>query len=415
MTRQISDILLTALFLLLMAGGCASDTDGDSPDMDGDTLTLHFRICSAVNETGQMTRTDNEGHDEIPSEYPYFEEAVNVNDFAFFIFAGDGDGAPLIYYSTGLRSSGADDTSVISGGPGLYNVTVRLQKSVMETYLQREPASGSATVIPVRIVAVANSRALKDASSSLLDNLTFTAINDAAGTPSIFSDVINAAKGLEYKMTADSFYVASGNGIPEGIKGLIPMFGMKQFDVSKSALRVYGPGNQIYLGEVNLLRSVAKIRVKDNIPRRFDTDYPAISRIEFQYAVNTGYILPDVKNYKDDMQVHTANIPKQEKYSNSISFLHTDEKEFTVYTTEQIITHVPIIKIWVKPSPEENEILYNVPMSGYGDIKFDWNNTDNSLLRNHIYTLEVTGLKNLSVVWVVCPMDRVTVEIPDFE
>lgn len=115
------------------------------------------------------------------------------------------------------------------------------------------------------------------------------------------------------------------------------------------------------------------------------------------------------------MQVHTANIPKQEKYSNSISFLHTDEKEFTVYTTEQIITHVPIIKIWVKPSPEENEILYNVPMSGYGDIKFDWNNTDNSLLRNHIYTLEVTGLKNLSVVWVVCPMDRVTVEIPDFE
>lgn len=54
-------------------------------------------------------------------------------------------------------------------------------------------------------------------------------------------------------------------------------------------------------------------------------------------------------------------------------------------------------------------------MSGYGDIKFDWNNTDNSLLRNHIYTLEVTGLKNLSVVWVVCPMDRVTVEIPDFE
>lgn len=432
---------LKSVFLILATvassflGGCGLVNEpGDTSCLEpSDTVHLRFKVSTAVNTTGyDLTRSDDMDHTEEDSLLPQIEDMINVRDFAFFIFVGDGDDAPLICASTNIFES-TDPNMNITGSMGFYNVSVFIRKDLIKKYLDKDELDpNSGTLIKLKLVVIANSNARRNATGGNWTSLPQIILggDDSATT---FGEFMTEAQKLTYEMTSD-FYDPDASSISYKVVGMIPMFGIKQFQVTEAQAYKSRPEERIYLGEINLLRAMSKIRIIDNIPKS-ESGYPAITGASFTYASSTGGILPiNAKSYVDGTQVHTANIPQQtDLNSTTVSFLNnpagyqvigTDGSirtlpEWLIYSPEQRIVQgdVPVMKIFVKPYANADDTYFDVPMSGYKNVTFPWPGSPGYLLRNHVYTLQVDDASiplGLTLNWTVCPMDEVDIDIPPF-
>lgn len=412
----------------MAAAGCSVGKDPENPasSEDGD-VTLRFKVSSALNSTGyDLSRADNEDHEEVGSSITTIEDVVNVKDFAFFIFAGDDGSAPMISAVTDISASTDPNTS-ISGGLGVYDVSVVIKEEVIEKYLGRELSPNLTTPINLRLVVLANTTTDRAATGNF-STLPMTTIGSATETqsPTTLSGFMEEAGKLTYDISTVFYDQEQEAG---GIKGVIPMFGIRAFTVPEKVIYQSRPDDRIYLGEINLLRAVAKVRVVDAIPKP-DGVYPRISNIRFIYASPLGSVLPkNAVNYVDGQQVHEVNIPSQNYEQNfGIDFISNPEghdgsggdeyanlPELLVYVPEQKIMtgSVPVLSITVRRSETGQPQVFQVPMSGYKGVTFPWTGSQGYIIRNHIYEFRITGVENSSTLLNVSVKDWKKVNFED--
>lgn len=384
--RPLAGIAL--FFAVMTAAGCSmvNDPDGPCPPEEGDgNLALKFRITAMMQGVGHdATRADDNNHEEVGSDPVSIEEAVNVKDIAFFIFAGKENDAPLL-----ARYPSDDPSSSVSivGSPGYYNVNVNLPESVMLDYLGKEELDPNGkTQIDFRILILANATAGDANTEGDFSSITATT----------FGGVTSQVSEMRYKLDGN-FYNTDGNTPASRVKGLIPMYGLKSFRTTEAMIYGSRPEDRIDFGEISLLRAVSKVRIEDRIENRSADGYPKITGATFGYLKTSGYVCPkDAGTYVNGTQVHTANIPEQDNAGATVNFIPIPEREtpeWFVYVPEQKIAEAnPVFNITVQRSADATDVeTYVVPMSGYNGNRFEWDGTE--LLRNHIYTLSVTKVE----------------------
>lgn len=402
---------LAALVAMAMLPSCNSIMEDGGVCPESDSVMMSFKMITAAHMSG--TRADNNGHKEVDSEFREFEDGINVRDFAFFIFAGEGEDAKLVVKNTDIASS-TDPTTMITGSPGAYTVTVKIAKEDLERVLGRPVEPGSSKAVNFRFVIFANCYS------------PVTGGNPSGGgnlgllTGITYGEVIDQASKWGFDM--EEIYSPSENtdsSIDGLFKGNIPMFGTNSFSVTEGALYASRPDERIYLGEIDLLRALAKVRVADNIGDKDLLGFPRIERVEILSSQSHARQLPDdAVNYRNGTQVHTPNI-----FDVNAGLLTGDATEYWMgyipkgwespevegvktriaYIPEQKIGNadgninngLPCFRITVGLKGKVNDLgiieatdteEYDVPMTGYDGKNFEFGD---NILRNHIYTLSV--------------------------
>ncbi len=410
---------LAAVVAIAMLASCSSVIDDGGVCPENDSVVMSFRMLTSAPMTG--TRADGQ-HTEVDSEYREFEDGININDFAFFIFVGEGDDAKLVVKNTNIASS-TDPTTMITGSPGAYTVTVKMNRETLDAKLGHPIKPGSTEEVKFRFLIFANcySPVVADV------NPDGGGRYDALAGETFGEVVANAAK---WGFAMSEIYSPVENDSPtEGLyKGNIPMYGTNNFTVTEGALYASRPDERIYLGEIDLLRALAKVRVVDNIPQA-DKDaygYPRIEWVEFIGTQDFARQLPyDAGNYINGNQTHTPNIFNLKEgqlvpgdaIASAVFKLGTIPNDWTSpvvignvtrigYVPEQVIANVngniaeglPIFRITVgtKGRIQDGNVVtaetetYDVPMTGYEGQAFEFGG---HILRNHIYTLSVNQVK----------------------
>lgn len=373
----------------------------------GEEITLTFKMISS----GPATRVDD-SHAEEESEYLQLEDGIDYSDLGLFVFARM-ESKPeseekLILKNTNLLSTINTDV-YIDGAPGAYNVSLTILRTRLHEILFGEDSDGSINPngtekVLFRVLLVANSTSPGTDAQGKWNQITGTT----------FSEVIEQFKQWHYAMAYLYNELYEGNDLIElysNKKKNIPMFGTNNFTVTQKALYYSRPEDQVFLGEMDLLRALAKVRVVDNISDKNVGGYPKISSCEFLGTQSEARQLPDNVNiYQNGQQVHSPNIFEPDKELNleghityrlgimpeSMTTVPADQRKgsvFVGYVPEQTIgyinilegTGMPVFRITVEMSANE-KVSYDVPMTGYGSNTFDFGDY---ILRNHIYTLSV--------------------------
>ncbi len=395
-------IFLPALLLLT---ACNSHDDPEETVAMGDCVSLSFNMATA-NITSR-SRADNQGHSEINSEFRDFEDGIDMGDLGIFIFAKIADSTSddkLVYKFTDLLDS--DDARIdITGSKGNYFVNLMIRKDDLKDVLGGyEIESGGKSIISFRVLILANCSPGTNATAmwDAIDGKTFPAV---------------MAQLAEWNFPMSDIYNADGGPGVETIysnkKSHCPMFGTNLFATTETALTESRPGNRVYLGAVNLLRALAKVRVVDNIAEKDDQGYPYIAAVEFLSSQSQARQLPaGALNYEDGQQVHTPNISE---VNNNLTLagtykLGTIPEEWTItpasqrtgnvfigFVPEQKIGHpnnnieegMPELHITIANHKADDSLEfldYYVPMTSYNGVNFSFGQ---NILRNHIYTLSV--------------------------
>lgn len=411
-TKIIRNWLLFAVSAAALQS-CDAVTDDPGPCRGDDTITLSFKMLTS--DPLQETRADGQGHVEVNSEYRELEDGLDRGDLGIFIFAKAPTAAAdapenLIMKVTDLGSS-TNPQQMITGSPGAYTITMAFKKTDFADALggyELDPNTNNN--IQFRVLILANCGKGNQATS-------WADINGQT-----FSEVIGQASDLAFQMS----WLYEGNQGDADVTGLykgnIPMFGTNTFSVSEADLWSSKAEERIYLGEINLLRALAKVRVVDNVQNKDEEGYPKVTEAEFIGSQDVAYCLPaDAADYVDGNQVHTPNIYDPDKTltmpeGNACTYKlgtildgwnmtpEANRKGLTRigYVPEQKIGYLngnvqqgfPIFRITAalrKNADGSDETkVYDVPMIDPDEgrpINFGAN-----ILRNHIYTLSVNSI-----------------------
>ena len=257
--NQMRDIYLFLLPALLLLTACsASDDPADFSGM-GDCVSLSFNMVANTPITAS-SRADDQGHKEIDSEFRNFEDGVDIGDLGIFIFAkiaGTTSEEKLIYKLTNLLDYDDGRISIVGNG-GNYFVNLMIRKDDLKDVLGGyEISAQGQSIITFRILLVANC-----GSVSANPTAMWNAVNGQT-----FSAVLSQLSDWNFAMS--DIYTADGGPGVDAFYGTndshIPMFGTDAFAVTEAGLYLSRPDDRVYLGDINLLRSLAKIRVVDNI------------------------------------------------------------------------------------------------------------------------------------------------------
>lgn len=398
--------LLPTLWLLT---ACSAS---DVPEYDfgmGDCVSLSFNMVTTGTVSG--SRADSQGHTETDSEFRDFEDGVDIGDLGIFIFAkiaGSTSDEKLMYKLTNLLDS--DDARIsVLGANGNYFVNLMIRKDDLKDVLGGyEITSDGTAIISFRFLILANCSSPGTNGTAMWDAVngqTFTSVlTQVAEWNFAMSDIYNADGGPG----VETIYTNERN--------LIPMFGTNLFAVTEATLYNSRPENRIYLGEVNLLRSLAKVRVVDNIRNKDAQGYPRIESVEILSSQDQAMMLPaNALNYQDGQQVHTPNIFEDnsnlalagtyklgtipEAWSITPSSQRTGNV-FIGFVPEQRIGHpnnnaeegMPVFHVTIanhKADDSMESLDYYIPMTSYNGVNFSFGE---NILRNHIYTLSINDI-----------------------
>ncbi|MDE5568658.1 MAG: hypothetical protein K2J12_09490 [Muribaculaceae bacterium] len=400
-------LTLTLMMLLTLSScGLMYDTD-ECPASDSGSVSLSFSMQSAGALLYSRDDYDSEGHTEVNSEFRYFEDGIDMSDLAVFVFAkisGTSNPEKLVYKLTDLTKS--DDARIkIVGSPGNYLVEVMIFREDLKEVLEYEITPEGNENISFRMLMLANCSSPGTDAQAKWDQI------DGKDSETVIKQLNgwNFAMSYIYNKNAQSDDVAD---IYKNRKDHVPMFGNVLFEpVSEDALYYSRPENRVYLGEMSLLRALAKVRVVDNIPEKIG-GYPMISSVVFYSSQDLAHQLPvNALEYENGQQVHTPNIAQPDNVldiatakpfrlgvvPDALSMTPADKhtgKVFIGFVPEQpIYDAMPLFRITIanKNADDANKIdtyVYDVPMTTYNGKKFEFGD---NILRNHIYTLSVNN------------------------
>lgn len=368
----------------------------NEPDEVSDILT--FRIAVPYTDLG--SRADDQGHDEVDSDNPDMEDFINPNDIAIFMFLGDEDNAPKIGWWTILKQNEYPETS-ITGYGSEYVISIKLNRttlSLLKPGLEIGPNSNDMVIL--RLAVLANQKASKKS----------TMENKYVGYDSIstYKALVDKASGNSTSL-GTNFYPSGGE-----FTGAIPMFGSMLSEVSARELYYSRPDEIIDLGNLELLRSLVKVRLKDETVKV--NGYPKVSPYDngvppttttgttnsgLSYYYRKLFNVPyDAINYVNGQQVHNINLCTEgnDKQSYVGNVAPTDMSAegilYTTYCPEQKIdpkeqSKSPFFTFYYKESEEaekwesKNVYLEGSELNGVTDYR--------GLIRNHVYTIAITN------------------------
>lgn len=375
--------------------------------LPGENFTLSFQVITPVAAPDSRV-VDEQGHEEVGSEYSSFEDGIDVNDLALFVFASPVGGAEenLVLKTTDFRSN---SQLSISGTEGNFIINLTFPRSQLKEALGFDVDPNSDRLISFRMLMMANS----DKNAAAWEAIDATD----------FNGIISQLNAWTFPMA--DLYEAPANGTDDpDIRDLfckkgIPMFGTNTFSVAQDVLYESRPDNRIYLGELSLLRSLAKVRIVDNIQVKDRDGYPKIVGVTVFGTQSTAHQLPaDAANYIDGHQVHTPNIANPDvtmEMTNAVGYRlgtipdswiepsvdHTGsvrigfipEQQINYLSGDDRSKGLPFFRITLATVIDDEgnvELRYfDVPM-----IKFpDFVNAQN-ILRNHIYTISVDNAES---------------------
>lgn len=294
--------LLFILYLAALLSSCSLIEDPVRPcpvdEGRDDDVMLSFQLDASGSLTG--SRADdhtNPTHPEVDSEWREFEEGIDFNDLGIFVFAQkaplDGTGSEkLVFKTTDMK----DDSVRIDGGPGAYFVDLTLNKSHLERIIGTKLTEDVNTKIAFRILILANS-GMSDWSK--VNGTTFKEV----------ADILNE---LAFDMTSIYNPESQEQNVTDLYIGNIPMFGTNTFRVTKNVLYNSREDQKAYVGEIDLLRSLAKVRVVDCISNKTEKGYPKISAVTFYGSQYLSRPLPyNALTYENGTQVHKPNIAEE--------------------------------------------------------------------------------------------------------
>lgn len=386
--------ILVLISALLFSGcSCLWESESDCPMPAAgraENITLSFRMISS--NIGH-TRADDQ-HEERDSEWPQFEDVINVRDFAFYIFLdNDAEGRkPLVMKMTDISAS-HNPNAMVTGSYGGYTVTSVIPRESMEKLLGRALSASSSEPVVFRIVILANSGAGVDYNALATDPAE---VGTNVQNVTTYEEFMNRAEALLFNLNDIHNPVTGDSGVDGLYKGAIPMFGMGTFTTNEELLYASRTEERIWLGEVFMLRALAKLRVIDNAPTDAD-GYPYVTAVSVRSTTNRGYQLPtNAKEYTNGSQVHEIRVPeKQEEqaYDNTefhLGYLTKSGDKAKLqrfgYLPEQVIGEDgPVICVTAQLNAD-TEKTYEIPMTGYNGTTFDF---EGQIMRNHIYTLSI--------------------------
>lgn len=183
----------------------------------------------------------------------------------------------------------------------------------------------------------------------------------------------------------------------------IPMFGCSGM-VSLSDATVSGSGNDkrydIRLGDINMLRAVAKIEVVDGLP----DGYSLVEGTKLSVYNTTGRLVPDVTSNpgwnQPNIQVVSPTLPAGVQTGNDLSFFReqktiggVERTVYSAYVTEMAFVNDtrPTVDLTVSNDNDEAEQLaFSVPVDNYNGGRPE--QTLGALLRNHIYRYTINSV-----------------------
>lgn len=296
---------IPALILAIFLSSCSIfDESGENcPEGNGDeNISISFSMLTAGLRTG--SRTDDAGHEEIGSELQDLEDGIDMKDCAMFVFAkveGSSNDEALLLKKINLGNPNEYEENII-GAPGAYTVNMVIPKTKLHELLGIELKPDNTSKILFRILLLTNCSSPGTSATAKWNQINGTT----------YSAVVGQLNDWGYAMNYiynESYSGDDAIGIYSNKKKNVPMVGNIIVPVSQKDLYYSRPDNIVHLGELYLLRSIAKVRVVDNISNKDAEGYPKIVDVRIETSNNMARQMPfDAVNYQNGQQVHKPNI-----------------------------------------------------------------------------------------------------------
>lgn len=391
--------LLAAVVLTASFAGCSVVTEPERPCPDDpsagidDMLGLSFQVSTAVpvSRSYVASRADDSGHTEEGSDYT-MEDEINLNDFGFFIFAGSADDADadlrLLYKNTAVTQPASEMS--MTGSLGDYTVNLDLPNATVGELLGdgSELAPNGSRRMKIRIAIIANSNA-----SRLLPGLKgFDVLSQVYKA----ADADKASTLAEFTAIAERLLYTTPPATELYANLQIPMYGLSdEITLTESAMYWSRPDERLILGEISLLRAMAKLRLVDAIAPALKTDgYPRLVSASVSYSIGGGYVTPENPGaYKNGQQVHADRIGETSTGATIAMRAGTVvASSLIAYLPAQPLSDgAPTLSIEMQRDADSQPQTFTVDLSdeGYTTIVDDWRSL---MLRNHVYTLAITNV-----------------------
>lgn len=401
--RSVMSYALSYALLGIALGGCSVVEDPE-PSQAYPDAPEGYRIGFTLSTPGidnMKTRApqDGAGHDQQPSYFPdMYENAVNVNDVAVYLFAASAPGSSTGY---SLIYSSEDDESFRVMGSPVAGYTV-LSKIPFDNY-QLDPTNlTTSSTLNLRMVVLAN------------QHTQTTGAGGAYPSPAIGATYDEAMNRINIDLQAFTLPERwnPGNTVA-GEPRYIPMYGRSDFTVNALDFYHSESWQTVGLSDVLLLRSLAKIEVNDNINNQEATAdrYPRIESAVLRYSRSEGLLLPyGYLNYQNGTQVENVNLAGSADSDPVVRDMTVVTGTYYAdgasagrrvrfvrgYCPEQTISNqgLPEVMLAISPAADataDQYSYYTVPLYGYNGGVFNWG-TGNQLLRNHVYRINVNSV-----------------------
>lgn len=379
---------LFALLAAFVAASCVNDNEPDCPPIgQARQYVLNLRVVTSKAAT-RMTRTAGHDTEEATPDEDYID--IDGRDFLVLVFDGYGR----------LIQRFEPSSTVIKQGQG---TSYELSGVLGET---------SANEIQVAVIANCNSMGAGNAYDRFVLGNTFLS--------EMYGD------GTKWNFTLPN---PEGGWQPDkDTKKTIPMYGCSEAKPlsPENATQSEDDENRyiLNLGEIKMLRAVAKIEIVDCLPEGVEID-PNVTLS----AYNTqGRLIPDATKNPDwnkaETQVISPTLPDNVTTTANLKFFTESKtigdmprKVYSAYVTEANLTaNRPHINLTVKDSDGQGTSSKDYQMA-VDSYPISPTQGLAALLRNHIYRYEIKSASSnsLTVNYTICPMGSGIADIPAFE
>ena len=377
---------LFALLAAFVAASCVNDNEPDCPPIgQARQYVLNLRVVTSKAAT-RMTRAA--GHD--TEEATQAEDYIDIAGQDFLVLVFDGYGRLIQRFEP--------SSTVIKQGQG---AAYELSGVLGET---------SANEIQVAVIANCKSMNAGNAYDRFVLGNTFLS--------EMYGD------GTKWNFTLPN---PEGGWQPDkDTKKTIPMYGCSDVKPLNTAQPSAADENRydLNLGEIKMLRAVAKIEIVDCLPEGVEID-PNVTLS----AYNTqGRLIPDATKNPDwnkaETQVISPTLPDNVTTTANLKFFTESKtigdmprKVYSAYVTEANLTaNRPHINLTVKDSDGQGTSSKDYQMA-VDSYPISPTQGLAALLRNHIYRYEIKSASSnsLTVSYTICPMGSDIADIPAFE
>ena len=322
------------------------DTD-DTPAVSDGNVYMRFVISTGDRITGRNTGVWEE------DDANAAERLMSTSDMCIYLF--DGATNQLI---TTLRPA---DFPWIGGNDGYYTLTASFPVDYLEQF-----ADFGSTSIRLKIAIAANIEACGGKYPPLAEGMYYSSLEPTfAMLPSYFP-------------SSDA-----GTGIP--------MYGVRAYTVSLSALQTSIEANPVDIDPLYMLRSMCKVELADVMTNKFTADdgkvYPIVNSVSMTSWNRSGHVRFAPERDGDYFQNNTITRARilEDIITGTENFTKVSDGKWRIYLPESKLTDaIMTINVTRAPGLAPEDFVYNFASAD----RFE----TTELIRNHIYRFDLTAV-----------------------